>query len=248
MRLAKLIILVGLVGAFAWGCVEELDTGANSDPNVWFIWAPPQDEVIFQNSADFIWVATDYDDDLGMGETYVSLSPSSFEWLNCGTGEYETFQHRDGWIRVYENNFRLIDLPDSAYSFKVKVMDGRGASTIKESRFVVRFDNDPPVIDSVICPDLKPPKVFPHEYRIYARDVARCPRAATPYDSLEYTYRFRSPCRVTEPTDQWSGDNWAFYVFVDGQSCPGDYMYRCQVRDRAGNVSEEFKCGFTIEE
>jgi hypothetical protein len=248
VRLVKLIILICLVGTFVWGCVEDVNTGANTEPNVWFIWAPEQNSVIYQNSADFIWIATDFDDDLGMGETYVSLEPPSFEWLNVETGEMQQFQHPAGWIRVYENNFQLLDLPDSSYIFKVRVIDGRGARTTIDRRFIVRFDNRPPVIDSVICPPGKPPKVFPWEYRVYAHDVARSPRAATPYDSLEYNYRFRTPCQVYEPDDEWSADNWHFDVFIDGQSCPGDYTFRCKVRDRAYNVSEEFKCEFTIEQ
>jgi hypothetical protein len=248
VRLAKLIILIGLVGTFVWGCVEDVNTGANSKPVVWFLWPTWQDSVIYQNSQDFLWIASDYDDDLGMGETYVSLDPSNFEWYNCQTHQMQTFEYPGGWIRVYENVYQLLDLPDSAFAFRVKVVDGRGASTTIEKRFVVRFDNSPPMIDSVICPSAKPPKVFQHQYVIHAHDVARCPRAATPYDSLEYTYRFRTPCGLEEPDIEWSGDNKSYIVFVDGQSCPGDYTFRCQVRDKAHNVSNEFKCGFTIEQ
>jgi hypothetical protein len=248
VRYVKLFILIGLVGLFVWGCVEDLETGANMEPNVWFIWAPDSNSVIFQNSADFFWISTDHDDDLGMGATYVRLEPNDLYWYNIDTDDTVHFEHPRGWQRVYENNYQLLDLPDTSYDFSVRVVDGRGAETIISRHFVVRFDNRPPVIDSVICPPGKPPKVFPWEYRIYAQDVARSPRAATPDDSLQFTYRFRTPCRTIEADPEWSEANWRIDVFVDGQSCPGDYVFRCKVRDRAWNVSEEFVCDFTIEE
>lgn len=243
----KLIVFLVLVAFVVWGCVEELTQGYNRSPNVWITRGPSNGEVIFQNSVDFEWMATDYDDDLGMGASYVRLVPHEVPWVNTDTGSTIVFRHPEGWVRLYENNYQILDLPDTSFQFSVRIVDGRGADSTVSRRFVVRYDDLPPIIDSVTCPGKKPPKIFPWIYTIYARDVARSARAATPWDSLEYYYRFKTPCRTYESDPEWSRENRVFQVFIDGQTCPGEYVYRCKVRDRAMNVTEEFKCDFRID-
>jgi hypothetical protein len=248
VRHLKFISLLIAVGALVWGCVEELGTGENKKPNAWFVRAPENNTVIFQNSADFEWMATDFDDDLGMGASYVNLEPSYVEWENLETGEIVKFEHPGGWVRVYENNYEIVDLPDSNFVFSVMIQDGRGADSTITRRFIVRFDDLPPIIDHVNCP-VKPPKIFTHRYLVEAHDVARSARAATPPESLEFWYKFVGPpgTETYEPGIEWAYENREFEVTVDGQSNPGKYTFWYKVRDRAGNPTEQKKCEFTIE-
>jgi hypothetical protein len=236
VRGLMLIVLTVMVGALIWGCVEELEQAGNQPPRVWFTTAPEDNSIIFQNAATFEWIATDWDDDLGMGATYVRL-----DTLNTPVGP---------WERVYENIYEVIDLPDTNYSFKVRVVDGRGADSTISRDFIVRFDNVVPVIDSIICPAVKQkPSVFNWIYKIYAHDEALNARAATPSDSLEFWYRFVGPPGVeTEESDpEWSMENSIFEVTIDGLSHEGTYTFRCKARDRAMNTSPELKCQFKVE-
>jgi hypothetical protein len=232
------------------GCVEELEDAQNRKPEVWFTRGPEDGQVIFSNSVDFEWQATDVDDDLGMGAQYVRLEPSHVEWEDMDTGSTVVFDHPPGWVRVYDNVYEVLDLPDTNFAFSVRVVDDRDADSIAVRDFIVRFDDQFPVIDSVDCPPTKPGQPsFTWTYRVYAHDVARTARAATPQDSLEYSYRFVGPAGVdaidSEP--EWSNENDIFEVTVDGQNHPGQYTFRYKVRDRAGNASPEGKCQFTVE-
>ncbi len=250
MRYLKLIILLVIAGAFIWGCVEDVAPGRNRSPNVWFTRGPDNNSVTFLNSVDFEWMATDFDDDLGMGATYVRLEPSTVEWTDTRTGSLITFTHPDGWVRVYENSYEVLDLPDTSFYFSVQVVDGRGADSTVTRRFIVRFDNIPPIVHSRDCPPAKPDNpVFPWTFVIEAHDSARSERAKTPKDSLEYTYRYVGPAgvRTVEPVPLWSTANNVFEVLVDGQTYPGDYTFWYQVRDRALNTTELDNCRFTIE-
>jgi hypothetical protein len=245
-----LLISVLLAGALIWGCVEELDPGSNQAPMVWFTRAPDDGEVLFSNAANFEWVATDWDDDLGMGSTFIQLEPSTVTWFDEAADSDVTFEHPEGWIRHYGDNiYNVLDLPDTTFYFSVRVIDGRGADSTIVSRFFVRYDADFPVIDSVLCPPAKPTNpTFCHTYKIYAHDVARTPRAATPQDSLEYSYRFvrPAPLATIESEPEWSTEHWQTEICVDGQTNPGEYKFRCKVRDRAGNTAPEFVCKFEI--
>ena len=70
----KLVIFVIMVAAVVWGCVEELDQGGNRRPNVWFTRGPEPGQVIFQNSAEFEWMATDFDDDTVNGNNFSAVA------------------------------------------------------------------------------------------------------------------------------------------------------------------------------
>lgn len=250
MNWVKLIILLALVGAFAWGCVEELQPEGNLKPMVWFDRGPEEGEVIFQNAVNFEWTATDWDDDLGMGATFVQLDPAYVPWYDEDAGDTVYFEHPEGWVRLYENLYQVLDLPDTTFYFSVRVVDGRGADSVATRKFFVRFDADPPRIDSVYAPPAKPTNpTFCWRYEIFAHDIARTQRAATPLDSLEYSYRFvpPSPLESIDADPEWANTNLVFEVCVDGQTYPGEYKYRCKVRDRAGNVSPERVYKFTIE-
>ena len=84
---------------------------------------------------------------------------------------------------------------------------------------------------------------------MYAHDVARSLRAATPPESLQYWYRFVGPpgTETYEPPVEWANNNKEFEVTVDGQSHAGKYTYWYKVRDRAGNPTDQLKCEFTID-
>jgi hypothetical protein len=247
-----LVVFVLLSGALIWGCVEELDQGRNRVPMVWFTRAPENGEVVFQNAVNFEWIATDWDDDLGMGATYIKFEPDSVMWTEIVEDSLKefTFEHPEGWVRHYgETTYQILNLPDTTCVFRVKVVDGRGADSTIVRRFFVRYDAEYPVIDAVTCPPAKPPNpTFCHTYTITAHDVARTPRAATPQDSLEYSYRFvrPSPLPTIESQPEWSTENQQYEVCVDGQMNPGEYKFRCKVRDRAGNTSPEYVCKFEI--
>jgi hypothetical protein len=249
VRDLKIVVFIILAGLVLWGCVEELDTGRNYKPRVWFTRGPDEGEVLYSNRADFQWQASDFDDDLGMGGTYVRLEPSFVPWFNKDTEETVYFEHPEGWLRVYENIYQILDLPDTTFAFSVRVEDARGADSVAVRNFVVRFDNMPPIIEGASCPPAKPSDPnFTWTYIISARDTARTPRAATPQDSLEYKYRFVGPLGV-DPVDsdpEWSPENKTFIVSVDGQTFPGEYRFRYQVRDKARNPTEERVCKFNV--
>lgn len=246
-----LLVFVIFVGALIWGCVEELDQGSNRSPMVWFVRAPEDGEVIFSNAANFEWVATDWDDDLGMGAIYIRLEPSAVTWFDASADSEVVFEHPEGWVRHYGDNiYQILDLPDTTFDFSVRVVDGRGADSTIVSHFFVRYDADYPVIDSLHCPPTRPTNpAFCFTYEIFAHDVARTPRAATPDDSLEYSYRFirPAPLAAIDADPEWSTENLRYKACVDGQSNPGEYRFRCKVRDRAGNTSPEVVCKFEIE-
>lgn len=250
MRQLSVLVIIITVGLFVWGCVEDLDSGGNHPPKVWYTRGPDEGQVIFTNSVDFEWMATDWDDDLGMGEQYVMLDPHYVEWYDEIEDEYFVFEHQEGWVRVYDTNYQVLDLPDETFHFTVRIVDAREAETELTRKFIVRFDDMPPVVDSVACPPAKPSAPnFTWKYVIYAHDVARSPRNATPVDSLEYSYRFKGPAgtRTYDSDPEWATQNREFEVTIDGQTYPGDYVFKYKVRDRAMNATTEFKCDFTIE-
>ena len=194
MRSWRILILLIAVLAMSWGCVEELEPETNVAPRVWFIRGPEDADTVRSNAAEFEWVATDVDDDLGMGAAYVSLEPNTVPGLNTEEQETIYFDHAEGWVRVYEGIYQILDLPDSEFVFSVRIADGRGGETVVNRFFVVRFDDRFPVVDSVTCPPGKPRNpTFCPTYEIFAHDVARSARAATPTVELEYSYRFIGP-------------------------------------------------------
>jgi hypothetical protein len=250
VRAFKLVLMVALVSGLIWGCVEELDTGSNLKPMIWFTRGPDEGEVIFENAVNFEWVATDWDDDLGMGSTYIRLEPATVRWFDDKADSFVTFTHPEGWVRVYENIYGILDLPDSTFFFSTRVIDGRGADSVVTRRFYIRYDPEPPAIVDVDCPPYKPTSpVFCHTYVIDAYDVARSERAATPVDSLEYNYVFvpPSPLERVDSDPEWSVFNKTYEACVDGQTYPGVYKFRCKVRDRAGNATPVYVCEFKIE-
>jgi len=249
MRRLVLVLALGAVALTALSCIEEIQPKFNSNPRVWFTRAPGDRSVIYDNAAGFEWVAVDIDDDLGMGQTFVSLSPAVIDTILVYPHELER-----GWVRVYKPTaseywgYDISSLPDTTYTFSVKVIDGRGGETTTSRRFSVRFDNQPPIVDSVACPPMKPSNPnFTWNYVIYAHDVAANPAAATPVDSLCYTYRFAVPGggQSVEQSD-CKGENRTYTATIDGQTYPGLYKFKCKATDRAGNSSEEFTCTFEV--
>ena len=249
MRHIRILIFVALVGALVWGCVEDLEPSFNRKPMVWFDQGPRNGQVVFSNSVYFEWNSADWDDDLGMGATYVMLEPNEVEWYDEAAEESVTFWHPEGWIRVYEDIYEILDLPDSTFTFSVRVEDDRGADSTIARTFYVRYDPYAPVIDTVdaLVGRLDNP-IQEHEYKIVAHDVARAPRGATPPESLQYSWRFVRPFPLPalEPAQEWSRFNNAVTLSIDGQSAPGEYRFRCKVRDLAGNVTPEqvYKCEY----
>ncbi len=242
MQHIKVLILVSLVAVLVWGCIENLEPSSNRKPMVWFLRGPDNGSVVFDNSVFFEWSATDWDDDLGMGATYVKIDPPTVDWFDTAAGSIVTFYHREGWVRVYEETYEVLDLPDSTFTFSVKVEDDRGADSTVTRLFFVRYDPNAPIIDSVdaLTGRLDNP-IQNHIYKIFAHDIARAPRGATPPESLEYNWRFVRPSPLTpiEPPLEWSSGNKQVALPIDGQSFPGQYRFRCKVRDMAGNVSPE---------
>jgi hypothetical protein len=238
-----------MVAALVWGCIEDLEPETNRKPMVWFMRGPDDGSVVFQNSVFFEWGSSDWDDDLGMGATYVKLEPPEVEWLDAAAGSTVLFSHPEGWVRVYEDIYEVLDLPDSTFTFSVKVEDDRGADSTITSLFYVRYDPFAPIIDDVdaLTGRLENPNVC-HTYKIFAYDIARAPRGATPPESLQYSWRFvrPSPLAPLEPPIEWSRFNNEVELCIDGQSNPGEYKFRCKVRDMAGNVSPEqvYKCEY----
>ncbi len=117
-------------------------------------------------------------------------------------------------------------------------------------RYIIEIDELAPVIETVTCPPCRPTvPIFVWRYQIYAHDEAPFPALATPAESLEYSYTFTPPASADpiHSDPEWSIDNWTLEVFVDGVDLPGVYSFKCRVRDRSGNTSEEFTCGFMID-
>jgi hypothetical protein len=237
-----IIILLGLVAAI-WGCVEEISPTSNSKPKVWFTAAPREGREVFDNGVAFEWMATDLDDDLGMGQTFVSIEPAV---INSQVVFPPELQY--GPVRVYQSLYEVQDLPDTIYTFSVTVRDGRGAETTAERTFKVRFDNQLPIVDSVRCPPQKPSNpVFEWTFVIYSHDEALNPQAASPVESLTYWYRFVAPSGAESyETPDFERENNTYTVNVDGQRYKGVYKFRAKSRDRAGNVSQEFLCEFDV--
>jgi hypothetical protein len=260
----RMVLVAALCTAalITWSCVEEIQPKNNSKPKIWFTSAPRERRVNYQNAATFLWVSTDVDDDLGLGETFVRLAVpvhtadgTVLEPPPCASGPggqvcVDPPAIRSGdWVRVYQNTYDVGSMPDSVYLFSVRVRDGRGAETTLNREFTVRFDDQPPVIDSVFCPPGKPSSPdFIHTYVIYAHDVAKNPDAATPVDSLTYWFRW-SPAPGAdgyEPAD-FAISNRTYQAEVQGQLHPGIYTFRAKVMDLAGNVTPEYKCQFEIQ-
>lgn len=257
MNSTKLLLMLVLALFLAAGCVEEIQRGDNMSPTVWFEISPPESAVIFANGTDFQWRASDWDDDLGMGATYVRLD-------TVGAGE-------DSWLRVYDTIHQLLDLPDSTFNFRVRVVDPRDAETIVTRNFTVRFDPNAPVLDSLKAPRGKQPKQdFTANYRVFAHDIAPSgiegvdplpwpeARAASPPESLMFQVRMVGPgCFDNEEIEYTYGMTYdagegrigAYYdysVFVPGATCDGKYTFWIQVRDRARNDTPPLKAEFEV--
>jgi hypothetical protein len=245
----KVMIFVVIVAALVWGCIEDLAPSSNRKPMVWFVRGPHNESVVFQNAVQFEWNAADWDDDLGMGATYVRLDPPTVDWFDTAAGSTVTFVHPAGWVRVYDDIYEILDLPDSTFTFSVKVKDDRGADSTISRLFYVRYDPAAPIIDSVdaLTGRLDNPNVC-YTYRIFAHDIARAQRGATPPESLQYSWRFVRPGSLPpiEPSQEWSRYNNEVELCINGQENPGEYRFRCKVRDLAGNVSPEqvYKCEY----
>jgi hypothetical protein len=243
VRKAMMVLALFGIGAFMWGCIEDIGSTNNSSPKVWFTDGPREGREVFQNSIDFAWQASDLDDDLGMGTVYVSVTP-----VRVGGIEISPAELLNGPVRVYENIYRLGPIPDTTYKFSVTVRDGRGGSTTADRTFKVLFDDMFPVVDSVWCPDQKPTNpAFEFTFSIFAHDVALNPASASPEESLTYWYRFVVPGGgTTIEMPDFKRDYKTFATFIDGQTYRGKYVYRAKVRDRAGNVTPEWVCTFDI--
>ncbi|MGD9401463.1 MAG: hypothetical protein PVF95_04225 [bacterium] len=253
-KLMLMLLLGILVGA---GCVEEIQRGDNIPPRVWFETAPAESAVIFSNATSFEWKASDWDDDLGMGATYVKLD-------TLGAGE-------DDWFRVYDTVHDLLDLPDSTFNFRVRVVDPRDAETVITRNFTVRFDPNAPVLDSLWAPPGKVPKQdFTANYRVFAHDIAPSgvegvgplpwpeARAASPPESLMFQVRMVGPGCFDDEELEWEygmtydtgdGSIGAYYqysVFIPGATCDGKYTFWVQVRDRARNDTAPIKAEFEV--
>jgi hypothetical protein len=241
-RAFAVIIVLGLVTAI-WGCVEEITPTTNSKPKIWFTRAPKAGHEVFDNSASFEWMATDIDDDLGMGQTYVAIEPTV-----VGADTVFPPELLLGPVRIYENIYDVRNMPDTVYTFSVTVRDGRGAETTVDRSFKVRFDDRLPIVDSVRCPPQKPTNpVFEWTFVIFSHDEALNPSAASPVESLDYWYRFVVPSGGDSyETPDFALTNNTYTVNVDGQAYKGVYKFRAKSRDRAGNVSEEYLCEFDI--
>jgi hypothetical protein len=250
MQHIKIIIFVGLVAALVWGCIEDLEPETNRKPMLWFTRGPEDGSVVSDNSVTFEWNASDWDDDLGMGATYIRLEPSEVEWYSAEAGSDVVFIHPEGWVRVYEEIYDILDLPDTTFTFSVRVEDDRGGDSTLTRTFFVRYDPYAPIIDSVdgLEGRLTNP-VVSYTYRIFAHDIARAPRGATPPESLEYSWRFVRPTGLPalESQPEWDTHNDEVELSIDAQAYPGEYRFRCQVRDKAGNISPEvvLKCEYT---
>jgi hypothetical protein len=251
MRRLILLAALAAVALTTWSCIEEIGPKTNSAPRIWFTRAPDDSNVIYENGAQFEWVAVDTDDDLGMGRTYVKLTPSLIDTIEVYPPELQ-----QGWVRIYKPataefwGYDISNLPDTMYTFSVKVVDGRGKEGVVSRDFFVRFDNMIPLVDSVACPPAKPTNPnFTWTYIIYAHDVAFNASSATPVDLLAYYYRFSGPGGV-EPveTTDYKGENKTFTVTIDGQTFPGEYKFRAKVVDMAGNYSLDYNCKFTVGE
>jgi hypothetical protein len=242
MQHIKIIVFAGLVALLVWGCIEDIEPKGNQKPMVWFTRGPANGSVVFQNAVTFEWNASDWDDDLGMGKTEVKLEPDEVEWFDAQAGSTVTFRHPEGWVRVYDDVYDILDLPDSTFTFSVRVTDDRGADSTLTRHFFVRYDPFAPEITSVegLEGRLDDPNACA-TFRITAHDVAREARGATPPESLEYSWRFVRPLGLPalESQPQWDIHNNTIDLCIDGQAYPGQYRFRCQVRDRAGNVSPE---------
>ena len=240
MQHLKIIVFAGLVALLVWGCIEDIQPKGNRKPMVWFTRGPEDGSVVFTNGVTFEWNASDWDDDLGMGMTQVKLEPNEVEWFDAIAGSSVVFMHPEGWVRVYDRVFDVVDLPDTTFTFSIRVTDGRGADSTLTRRFFVRYDPFAPQIDEVegLEGRLDNPNVCA-TYSIFAHDIARAPRGATPPESLEYYWIFVRPTGLPpiESQPQWSRFNNTVDLCIDGQAYPGEYRFRCQVRDRAGNVS-----------
>ena len=253
--------MLALAALLVAGCVEEIERGENMPPRVWFERSPSEGAVVFSNAAEFEWRASDWDDDLGMGAAYVKL-----DTVNAG---------EDEWERVYDNVFSILDLPDSTYNFRVRIVDPREAETIITRNFTVRFDPHWPVIDSLIAPPAKAQKQdFTANYVIYAHDIAPSgltgehdpetlpwpqARAASPPESLMFWVRMVGPgCFDNEEFDfvygatyepgggSATGAYFTYSVSIPGATCSGKYTFRAKVRDRAGNVTPEIVASFEV--
>lgn len=245
MRRIGLALALLAASTILSSCVEDVSPGSNNPPKVWFTRAPKEGREIFTNAFEFWWTATDTDDDLGMGQTYVTVVPAKVDTFVVSPRTLA-----DGPLRVYTQPplFNVGNLLDTVYTFSVTVIDGRGGTTRLDRTFTVRFDNLPPVIDYVECPPAKPTNpVFQWTFVIHAHDEAPNPSSASPDDSLSFKYRYVVPEGGTsiEVTD-FLREYRTLKVDVDGQTYKGIYKFRAQARDRAGNVSEEYVCSFEI--
>ena len=114
---------------------------------------------------------------------------------------------------------------------------------------LIEVDELPPVVDSVTCPPSRPVQpAFTWLFTIHAHDEAPLACLVTPENSLEYSYVFTPPPPLApiHPVTEFSRFNRTFDAPVDPQSFPGEYTYSCRVRDRAGNISEEWVCRFVV--
>lgn len=245
-RLLTICFIVACAGLMV-GCIEELKPKVNLKPNVWLKSGPKNGETIYDDGVEFEWGISDFDDDIGKGKIFVRFDPDSVTWYNPDAESVETFVLTDrgqrirGWMRWYRSTYRwsVRGLPDSIYTFQVRVEDGRGADSTLAVTFKVRFDKYPPIIDSI--QGLPPGKLQPQFYQmnvtVYAHDRARTAGAETPVSQLEYQFTLRGPIGFKTIETEWSRNN-RFSTAIDGQTYGGNYTFRCRVKDKAGNIVE----------
>lgn len=245
-RLLTICFIVACTG-FMVGCIEELKPKVNLKPNVWLKKGPKNGETVYDDGVEFEWDVSDFDDDIGGGKIFVRFDPDSVTWYNPDAESIETFvltvkgYRIRGWMRWYRSAYTwaIRGLPDSIYTFQVRVEDARGADSTLAVTFKVRLDRHPPVIDSIVGlpPGRLDPQMYPMDVTVYARDRARTAGAETPVSELQYQFTLRGPTGFQTIETPWSHKN-RFSTTIDGQTYRGQYTFRCKVKDRAGNVVE----------
>ena len=52
------------------------------------------------------------------------------EWKDAATDSEYTFVHPEGWVRLYENIYQILDLPDTSFDFGVTIESEVGAGGV----------------------------------------------------------------------------------------------------------------------